>query len=104
MRTENEKLCARVSELEGKISSLNDTANEMEREYSASLADKSKEISRLMNELGITRSHFEAECARFSEETKRLSDLGAEEKSRCEEEIESLKRELEARQAEQKRA
>ena len=49
MRTENVKLCARVSELEGKISSLNDTANEMEREYSASLADKSKEISRLMN-------------------------------------------------------
>ncbi len=31
MRTENEKLCARVSELEGKISSLNDTANEMEQ-------------------------------------------------------------------------
>ena len=61
MRTENEKLCARVSELEGKISSLNDTANEMEREYSASLADKSKEISRLMNELGTSRSHFEAE-------------------------------------------
>ena len=64
MRTENEKLCARVSELEGKISSLNDTANEMEREYSASLADKSKEISRLMNELGTSRSHFEADFPR----------------------------------------
>ena len=100
LRTENEKLCARVSELEGKLYSLNAAANEKEREYSASLADKDKEISRLMNELDTSRSHFEAECARFSEETKRLSDLGAEEKSHCEKEIESLKRELEACQAE----